>query len=190
MKRGALAVGLLLVLVGCSSPPDHLGTVMQFQEHKNNGDLEATLALFSEEPSLDFGPLGTISGMPEVRAILEYDLALNTHLQFQDCREDGAEVICRVIETNKWLKTAQIESVEYEENRFAFAADGRISSVSATFTAESAQLLGAAIAGFHQWATANRPEEYSELFSEQGAFVYSAENAEKVLTLLSAWRGE
>lgn len=43
---------------------------------------------------------------------------------------------------------------------------------------------------FDTWARANRPIDYAELYSQDGAFVYSEENAEKVLVLLSQWRTE
>lgn len=188
MKFRTLAVGLFLTLFACSSSPDHLGTVMEFAQRKNDADLESVMELFADDPSLHFGPLGTISGLTDVRNILEYDLALNTHLQFEDCKVDGQEVSCRVVETNDWLGTAGIESIEYDENRFVFSEDGRITAVHATISAASAQSMGAAVAEFHQWATTNRPEAYAELFSEGGAFVYSGENADKVLVLLRASR--
>ena len=190
MRRPITAVGVALFLVACTSPPDPLDTVMAFQEHKNVGNLDGVVALFADEPSLHFGPLGTISGLADVRAILEYDLALNTHLEFQDCTIHEAEVSCRVVETNDWLETAGIESIDYDENRFAFSEDGRIQSVHATLSMDSAQSLGAAVGQFHQWATENRPSEYSQLFSPNGAFNYSGENAHKVLDLLRAWRDE
>jgi len=188
-KHLALAI-LSCVLVACSPPPDYLGTVLEFQKHKNDGDLESALKLFTDEPSLHFGPLGTINGLADVRGILEYDLALNTHLQLQDCKVDELEVSCRVVESNDWLKTVDIESITWDENRFAFTADGRIESVSSTLSDESGQSLGAAMAEFHEWGTTHRPVEYGDLFSEEGAFVYNQENAEKVLALLRIWRNK
>ena len=190
MKWHLVPALLSCVLAACSSPPDYLATVLEFQKYKNEGDLESTLKLFADEPSLHIGPLGTITGLTDVRGILEYDLALNTHLQLQDCMASGLEVSCRVIESNDWLKLADIESITYDENRFAFTSDGRIESVSVTFSAESGQLLGAAMAEFHEWATTHKPAEYGDLFSEEGDFVYSQDNAEKVLALLRIWRSK
>ena len=190
MKRYLALVVLSGTLVACSSPLDYSGTVLEFQKHKNRGDLESVMKLFADEPSMDFGSLGTITGSTAVRGILEYDVALNAHLQLRDCNAKGFEVSCRVVETNDWLKTADIESITYDENRFVFAADGRIDSVSAKLSAESEESIGKALGEFHQWATTNRPVEYAQLFSEDGAFVYNRENAEKVLMLLQNWRGE
>ncbi len=190
MKRQPLLALLSCVLCACSAPPDYLESVLEFQLHKNDGDLESALELFAEDPSLHFGSLGTISGLTDVRRILEYDLALNTHLKFQDCVVDGLEVSCRVIESNDWLKTVDIDSITYDENKFAFTTDGRIDSVSAVLSAESAQLLGAAMAEFHEWATKQKPEEYGDLFSDEGNFVYSQDNAEKVLALLRIWQNK
>ena len=188
MNKNQASILLSVLLLACSPQPDYLQSVLDFQAYKNEGDLESALGQFAEEPTLDFGPLGSIEGLPALRGILEYDLALNTHLEFENCNVDGLEVTCSVVETNDWLKTAGIEFITYDENRFVLGADGRIESISATLSAESEQAMGAAIGEFHQWATANRPSAYAELFSEDGAFVYSRGNAEKVLVLLRAWR--
>lgn len=184
MKLHLVLASLSCFLVACAPSPDYLGTVLAFQKHKNGGDLESALQLFADEPSFHFGPLGTITGLTEFRGILEYDLALNTHLQFEDCMLKGIEVSCRVIESNDWLRTVDIDSIIYDENRFTFTQDGHIKSVSATLSAESSQFLGAAMAEFHEWAVTHKPVEYGELFTKEGNFVYSRENAGKVLTLL------
>lgn len=190
MKRLLQLAFLTFVLAACSPADDHLDSVLEFQKHKNAADLESVLELFADDPSLHFGPLGTITGLAEVRGILEYDLALNTHLQFEDCKASELEVICRVIESNDWLKTVDIESITYDENRFTFNADGRIQSIGATLSAESGQSLGAAMTEFHEWATVNKPAEYGDLFSADGKFVYGRENADAVMALLRIWRSE
>ena len=188
-----IRTGLLILsfaVIGCSQNPDYLETVREFENRKSAGDVEAVLALFVDEPSLHFGTLGTISGRPALRGILEYDVALNTKLDFAECTVNGEEVTCRVVESNDWLKLVDIESITYDENRFVFAPDGRIDSVVAILSSESGQSLGAVMAEFHGWATMNHPEEYGSLFSEDGAFVYSRENAGKVLELLRIWRSD
>ena len=146
--------------------------------------------LFADDPHLDFRPLGTIKGRVAIRGILEYDLALNTHLDLQNCEVNGREVRCHVVESNDWLKMAGIQSITYDENRFVFVEDGRIDSVIARLSAESEQMIGKAMAEFHQWAIVNQPEEYARLFSEDGAFIYNRENVENVLVLLKNWRGK
>ena len=178
------------VVFACSQAPDYSQAVSEFQGHKNDGNVELALNMFAEEPSLQFGPLGTITGLGEIRGILEYDLALNTQLRLEKCEAAALEVTCRVIETNDWLRLVDIESITYDENRFTFTTDGRIKTIKATLSAESGQLLGGAMAQFDAWARTNRPIEYAGLFSENGAFVYNSENGEKVLALLRQWRTE
>ena len=190
MKRHLVFAIFSFALFACSSPLDNLETVLEFQKYKNEGDLESALELFAAEPSLHFGSFGTITGLTNVRHILEYDLALNTYLRFQNCTEDGLEVRCRVVETNDWLKTANIDSVTYDENRFTFTTDGRIAAVNAALSVESGQVLGSVMAEFHEWAMTNMPVEYGDLFSDEGNFVYSQKNAENVLALLRIWRSE
>lgn len=190
MRRPLVSALLSFVLVACSAPSDHMETVLEFQKHKNDGDLESALKLFADEPTLHFGPLGTITGLTGIRGILEYDLALNTHLQLEGCMVNGLEVRCRVVESNDWLETVGIDSITYDENRFNFTQDGRIESISATLSAESSQFLGAAMAEFHEWATTHNSVAYGDLFNEEGKFVYSGDNAAKVLTLLRISRNK
>jgi hypothetical protein len=190
MSRDFSLAFFFFSLVACSPAPDYSQAVQEFQGHKNAGNVELALNMFADEPNLQFGPLGTISGLNEIRGILEYDLALNTQLRLERCEAAAFEVTCRVTETNDWLRLVDIESITYAENKFIFATDGRIESISATLSAESGQLLGAAMAQFDAWAKINCPIEYADLFSEDGAFVYSRENGEKVLALLRQWRKE
>jgi len=190
MNRQFSLAFLSFVLVTCSQAPDYSKAVSEFQGHKNDGNLELALNMFAEKPSLQFGPLGTITGLSEIRGILEYDLALDTHLRLENCEAAALEVTCRVIETNEWLRSVDIESITYDENKFTFTTDGRIKTITATLSAESGQLLGAAMSKFDAWARTNRPIEYAGLFSENGAFVYNRGNGEKVLALLRQWRME
>lgn len=188
-RQFALAV-IYLFVVACSRAPDYSQAVREFAGHKNDGNVELALNMFADDPSMQFGPLGTITGLSEIRGILEYDLVLDTQLRFENCEVVALDVTCRVIETNDWLKLVDIESITYDENKFTFTTDGRIKSIGATLSAESGQLLGAAMVQFDAWARANRPAEYADLFSANGAFEYSRENGENVLALLRQWRTE
>ncbi len=190
MRRHHTILTLALVVAACSRAPDYLQIVSEYQTHKNGGDVELTLNMFAEEASLRFGPLGSLTGLDEIRDLHKYDLALNTRLRFERCEVSGLDVTCRVIETNDWLKSVDIESITYDESTFTFTPDGRINSISATLSVESGDLLGAAMAKFDAWAKASRPSEYADLFSQDGTFTYSYENGEKVLVLLGQWRNE
>lgn len=190
MNRQLALLVFWFVVVACSQAPDHLQTVSEFQRHKNDGNVELALNMFAENPSLHFGPLGSMAGLDKIRDIHEYDLALNTQLRFERCEAAGLEVTCRVIETNDWLKSVDIETITFDESKFTFASDGRINSIASTLSAESGQLLGEAMVQFDAWAKINQPVEYAELFSQEGAFVYNYENGEKVLALLRQWRTE
>jgi len=180
----------LLLCAACSTPPDYIATVKSFEHLKNSGQEEATLELFAEDASLHFGPLGTLTGIEQIREIHAYDLALQTQLRLESCEQLGRVVTCGVVETNDWLRTAGIESIAYDETRFAFDENGRIASVSAVLSYDSMQQMGATMAAFDTWARANLPDAYADLFSEEGAFVYSFKNGERVLSLLRQWQAE
>jgi len=190
MYRVCAGSMLVVLLIACSQQPDSLQLVRDYEAQKNSGDLEVVFNMFADVPNLHFGPLGTLTGMESVRGIHEYDAALNTEVIFSECSAVAQVVSCRATETNDWLGTAGIESITYDESRFTFTPDGRIQSVSATLSAESGALLGAAMSRFDSWAREKQPEQYASLFSDDGAFVYSGVNGDKVLRLLSQWRAE
>jgi hypothetical protein len=185
-----VTLSFLLMIASCSRTPDNLQRVMEYQEHKNQQDLDAALEMFADDASLHFGPLGSLQGREQIRGIQEYDLALNTQLQFDNCRDAKQLVSCRTTETNDWLRLADIESITYEESLFTFTSDGRIQSIAATLSPESGEMLGAAIVQFDAWARSNHPDEYAALFSQDGNFSYSYENGERVLGLLRQWHPE
>lgn len=176
------------LLVSCAGDAGKLNLIREYETQKNNGNLEAVLQMFAEDAVLNFGPMGSLSGLDHIRGIHEYDIAIDTRLRFSDCTVNNNEVACRTVETNEWLRLAGIESLAYDESLFQVSPDGRIQSVAVTLSPESSQSLGIAMARFDAWARANRPDEYSALFSAKGAFVYSSMTGDKVLALLRQWR--
>jgi len=187
VRNRLVLLSILFFFMSCSARPNLLLRVIEYQDHKNQQDLEFVLAMFAKDATLDFGPMGSLTGTEQIRAIHEYDVALNTIIRFEDCEAIDNRVSCRTTETNDWLSLAYIESITYEESRFVFTPDGRIQSASATLSPESGAALGAAIAHFDTWAKANRPDEYAALFSQDGRFAYSYENGKRVLDLLRQW---
>lgn len=190
MNRQITTLALSFFLASCSQHADPVQLVLEFQETKNEGNVDATLDMFTENATLHFGPLGSITGLENIRGILEYDLAIETKLHFENCQIVESEVACRTTETNDWLRLADIESITYDESRFTFTSDGRIESTAATMSPDSAAAIGIAMANFDVWARANQPDEYAALFRQDGAFDYSYESGERVLELLRQWRSE
>ncbi len=177
-----------LVCASCAAAPDYLGIVRDFEKSKNRGDMEASLRYFTDDTALHFGPLGSIRGLEQIRNIHGYDLALNTQLRFEGCDVAAREVRCRVTESNDWLRTAGVESIDYDEAHFVFTERGDIASITSTLSPDSIEEMGAAMARFDAWARTNQQERYARLFGSDGAFVYSFENGERVLSLLREWR--
>ncbi len=188
MKMYIVLTALSFLVSSSSLAQNNSQTVLEFQRLKNEGNVELVLSLFAEKPILQLVGLGTITGLKEVRDILEYDISLNTQLQFEECVSTELEVTCRAIETNDWLKEADIEAITYDENRFVFTSDGRIKSGILKLSAESMQLLVDAMTQFDVWARKNNLSDYMVLFSDEGTFVYNSENAQKVLVLLRQWQ--
>ncbi len=186
--RFVSAAIIVFLASSCTSDRDSLRIIETYEIHKNAHDTEQTLALFAEDAVLDFGPIGTVTGHAAIARIHEYDIALQTRLEIEECGVDGESVVCQITETNKWLTTAGIDSIFFPEARFAIDTDGRIYSIAAIPSAESMSALGAAMASFATWAKANAPDRFAALFDAQGNFAFSYDNGNKVLRLLAEWR--
>lgn len=186
--RLSLTAIIVLLAASCTADVDRLQVVEDFERLKNAHDTAQTLALFTADAVLDFGPMGAVSGHDAIDRIHEYDVALATQLDFETCVLDGDDVVCRVTETNQWLAIAGIDSITYPETRFAFDDTGKIRSIAALPSQESQAALGAAMSAFGAWAQANAAERFAALFDTQGNFQFSYDNGQTVLRLLREWR--
>ena len=179
-----------LILSACDSPGDLLQRVSDYEDACNRHDLDVVLSLYAEDAHLEFGPLGTIEGNDRIRGIHEYDRAIDTELQFENCTVAHRTVTCRAVENNQWLVTAGLEPLIYSASIFEFNYRGQIETTVAQMSPESAQVLGGVMARFNAWARKNAAWEYSELFRPDGSFEYSHDSGGKMLELLRQWRAD
>ncbi len=180
---------IVVLAASCTSDIDRLQLVEDFERLKNAHDRENTLALFAADAELDFGPMGTMQGHEAIDRIHGYDAALSTTLEFDGCSIEDSDVVCRVTESNDWLKIAGIDSIGYDEVRFTINDAGKIARVSAIPSGESIAAIGTALTAFGGWAQQHEPERFGALLDAQGNFDYSFENGQKVLQLLREWQG-
>ena len=194
MAAKLLRLGLVFVVlptlltgVALAQGDDLIRLVQAYQEAANQHDLDAIMAMWTDDAVFELVGMGKLVGPEQIRAIHDYDAGLHTELNFHNCSADGNTVTCEATERNDWQRAAQIPEYHYSSAVFTFK-DSKIQSVVATMAPESAQILGPTMQAFNQWAMANRPDEVAKVVDENGNFIYRRESASIVVGMLKEWR--
>ncbi len=190
MKR-CTRIGIAFAMTvagGCAPPADPLAVIGDYETLSDRHDVDALVRLYAEDARLDFGPMGVLEGHDAIRAIHEYDRALDSQLEFDECRVVDSTVTCRTVERNAWLDVAGINQLVYARSAITLNEAGLIQRIEAELTPESAAAMGGALAQFDAWARANQPDAYAGLFRPDGSFDYGYDAGVKVLALLRQWR--
>lgn len=70
----------------------HLALLRAYEEASNRHDIEACVAMFTPDGSIESGE--SYAGVDAIRAAHEYDLGSHTLVAFRDCEAEGATVAC------------------------------------------------------------------------------------------------
>ena len=104
--------------------------VKTFQEKVNQHDVEEIMSLFTEDAEFEIVGLSKFSGKQNVKNIFEYDVAVNTNLQFINCKSEAGRVHCQILERNDRLDAIGISELKYSSCVFSFR-NGLIKSFAA-----------------------------------------------------------
>ena len=190
MFRSGIAILMYLVIVlsgvTMSAQDDLLSIVESYQILHNDGQVDDLMELFTDDAEFELVGQTTLKG-DSLQAIHDYDTAIDSRLAFINCDAQGNTVTCQVVEFNNWLEKAGLQPLFYTSSVFTLE-DDKIARISSTMSPQSVQSIGETLQAFVPWLMANRAEVASPLFSGEGAFIYSYDNGELVLQLLSEWR--
>lgn len=181
----SIALGILLAsLAACAGKsPDVVALTEDYVRKANVHDIPAIMRMFAEDAQFEL--VG--QGLDAIRALHEYDKALQTTLTLQDCAADGLSVTCEIVERNNWLDAARLDEIFYP-SVFTFNEAGLIQSITATVSSEDGRAMGAVLAEFIPWLKAERAAESAPLFDPEGQFMYNEENGRLVVQLLKEWQ--
>ena len=161
-------------------------TVEAYLEAHNHHDLDRTMSCFAENIQFEMGDVWKKAGKEEVRKLEEWDNTVNSLLTASDMQEIDDTVTCRLIESNDWYELAGIGEVAYQRCTVT-VKEGKITRINTELTPESMMGVTEALKAFMPWAAKERPGVLAELM-QKGELVYGAENAEKWLRMLQAWK--
>jgi limonene-1,2-epoxide hydrolase len=166
-----------------------LNLVESFQEKVNSHNVNEIMAMFTEDAKFEIVGLSKFSGKQQVKNIFEYDVGVNTQLQFINYKCEGNIVRCQILERNDRLEAIGIRELKYSSCTFVFK-DRLIQSFTAEIPPESVQYNSEVWQKFLPWFSENYPDEYSKMFTSEGRFIYNRENGAGIVPLLRKWREE
>lgn len=178
---------LLLPLMMLSCSPELDGRVKAYEKAYNSHDFERIMSLYAEDATFGVAGQFVLQGKEKIRGITEYNIALNVYMSFSECIIQGDTVICKLAETNDWIKMAGIKEAYYSAV-FVFG-DGLIKLIIAEPTPETSEAFMQVLKPLVEWATKESPQRLAEMMPE-GEWVYNEANANRWLFLLYEWQKE
>jgi hypothetical protein len=163
--------------------------VESFQERVNQHDVDKIMTMFKEDATFEIAGLSKFVGKQQVKIIFEYDVGVNTNLQFINCKSEGNTVHCHILERNDRLEAIGIGMLKYSSCIFTFK-DGLIKSFAAEIPPEFVEHNSKVLKRFIPWLSENYPNEYVRMFTSEGRFIYNYENGRDVVPLLRRWNEE
>jgi hypothetical protein len=164
---------------------DLVGLVQALQDVMNRHDLDAAMAMYTDDAEFEFVGMGSLVGQEQIRGYKEYIAALNTDLQYSDCTAEGNTVTCQLTKDDDMLRKVAAGPVSHSM-LFTFEG-GMIQKQAVTTPPESAKVLGQTSGAFLGWVKENHPEAMAKLFTPAGQFIYSGENGTLVASLIKEW---
>ena len=171
------------------NPINLIDLVESFQERVNQQDVENIMPMFTEDATFEIVGLSKFEGKQQVKIIFEYDVGVNTNLQFINCKLKGDAVHCQILERNDRLNAIGVDQLKYASCIFSFK-DGLIQSFAAEIPPDFVEYNSKILKKFIPWLTENHPNDYSRMFMPDGRFIYIRENGRDVVPLLRKWREE
>ena len=171
------------------NPINLIDLVESFQERVNQQDVENIMPMFTEDATFEIVGLSKFEGKQQVKIIFEYDVGVNTNLQFINCKLKGDAVHCQILERNDRLNAIGVDQLKYASCIFSFK-DGLIQSFAAEIPPDFVEYNSKIMKKFIPWFTENHPDDYSRMFMPDGRFIYNRENGRDVVPLLRKWREE
>jgi ketosteroid isomerase-like protein len=158
------------------TPADPVAPVKAWVDAMNNGDVDAALALFTDDAKLLMGALLFASGKNEVRAMLDADVGRETQYLIKDCQPAEDRVECAISFVDACTAASGVKDGLPMKMVFTLR-DGKIGqSVMASEGGEQA-IYDLWEHKMEIWAKANRAEEWAQYVAKgetrEGESIYA-----------------
>ncbi len=185
IASGIVVLHLALMAGACSKSAGLTERVMAYQKAYDEHNVEEVVGMFTGNAFYEIVGSMRLQGKKELRDLVEYNVALNVHLDVTNPQATGDTVFCKVAEINDWLTVAGIDTARFDA-RFVFEA-GKIDRIIARPSAATAKAVRDILMPLTRWASEYRPDLLQDVMPD-GTFAYNAVTAEKALALLIEWQ--
>jgi len=168
---------------------DLIDRVKKFQDRVNQHDVEKIMSMFTENATFEIVGLSKFSGKQNVKNVFEYDVGVNTNLEFINCESEGNTVQCQILERNDRLEAIGINELKYSSCVFNFKIN-LIQNFKAQIPPQAVQYNAEVGRKFIPWLKENYQDKHKRMFMDDGRFIYNRENGKDVVQLLRKWREE
>ena len=184
-----LTVSSTLIISSCSFKPSPEKIVEDFVVAYNSHQVAKIMEHYSDSITFEVTGFGmNFKGKEAVRAIAEYDSALNTVMTLSDITASADTVFCSLSEHNAWVEAAEIPDAYYPRTMFV-VKDNKIERLYAEIADSSLENFERVLDYFVFWGNDKYPEKMKTM-APDGDFVYNAENGAMVVEMLREWKAE
>ena len=160
------------------APTDLIGLANAYVAAMNRRDVEAAIALFTDDADYDAG-VHSGAGKDRVRTILDYMDGTGMRMAHSDCSVKEAQAVCRQWRQDESMTTLGYPGV-YLRVTFSIK-DGKIQNLAgAPEGPEYAEYIAATKEAM-AWMAANRAEAWKKISTAQGGLIRNGETASIVI---------
>ncbi len=160
---------------------DLVGQVNAFMSALNRGDVEAVMAMFTDDAEYRAAHVGV--GKPQVRTVIEYLDGTGLRLIWSECAQTGQEVSCNVFGRDDAMAVNGTPGVRFKPYTFTFK-DGKIQKIMGTADGPEWAANSAASKEATTWLATNRADEWKKVTDEKGGLIRNAQTAPEIIRLL------
>jgi limonene-1,2-epoxide hydrolase len=169
------------------APTDLIGLANAYVAAMNRRDIEAAIALFTDDADYDAG-VHSGAGKDRVRTILDYMDGTGMRMAHSDCSVKDAQAVCV-----QWRQDESMRALGYPGVRlrvtFSFK-DGKIQHVAGTPEGpEYAQYIAATKEAM-TWMAASRAEAWKKISDDKGALIRNGQTGPAVIKLVQEYANE
>lgn len=165
---------------------DNKATVNAFLDAHNEHNIEAVLALCTEDVVWEEEGISTRTGKAELRKKEEWDKAVNSVFEFKRIQASGSVVTAKATEFSNYYTAAGIDQFEYDTISFTFQGN-LIKEIKVVPSGDSNNDYGNALNMFVIWGSSNKASDMNKL-KEGGRYSFSAATATHWIALLKEWK--
>jgi hypothetical protein len=180
---------MAVIFSNCSFKPSPEKIVEDFVKTYNSHQVAKIMELYADSVTFEVTGFNMkFKGKEAVRAIAEYDSALNTIMTLSNITASADTVFCSLSEHNDWVEAAVIPDAYYPRTMFV-VKEKKIERLYADIADSSHENFERVLDHFVFWGNDNYPEKMKKM-APDGDFVYNAKNGAMVVEMLREWKAE